>query len=129
VPRVIANGPAMTDAIHTIVAARLDRGEEALKRFRASYQPFVRPPFLLFSEKRTRDNVCFLTGEAGVVEAVLYGFAGLRLEPDPAHPDRPRLDPHLPPGWSALRLRSLRWRGKVWDVEIKAGGQPVWRGQ
>lgn len=125
-PRVIDSGPAMTDAIHAIAAARLGRGEESLKRFRGSYQPFVRPPFHLFSEKRSRDNLCFLTGAAGVVEAVLYGFAGMRLQPDPAQPGRPVLKPALPPGWTALRLKGVRWRGKAWDVEIRPGAAPVW---
>ncbi|HEU4753630.1 MAG TPA: glycoside hydrolase family 65 protein, partial [Armatimonadota bacterium] len=87
-PRVIAHGPAMTDAIHAIVAARLGRQQEALDRFREGYRPFVRPPFHVFSEKRTKDNLCFVTGAAGTVESVLYGFAGLRLEPDSAHTDR-----------------------------------------
>ncbi len=125
-PRVIANGPAMTDAVHAVVAARLGRGEEALRRFRDSYRPFVRPPFHVFSEKRTRDNLCFLTGAAGVVEAVLYGFGGLRVDPLAPAAERPELEPHLPEGWTALRLRGFRWRGKAWDVELKPGSDPVW---
>jgi trehalose/maltose hydrolase-like predicted phosphorylase len=125
-PRVIDSGPAMTDAVHAIAAARLGRSEEALDRFRKSYQPFVRPPFHVFSEKRTRDNLSFITGAAGVVEAALYGFAGLRLEPDPEQADRPRAEPHLPPGWTALRVRRLHWRARVWDLEVKPGSGPVW---
>lgn len=125
-PRVIANGPAMTDAIHAIAAARLGRGDEALKRFRLSYQPFVRPPYHVFSEKRSRDNLCFLTGAAGVVEAVIYGFGGLRLESDSQQPGKPVLQPHLPPGWTGLRIRNLEWRGKSWNVEIKPDQPPVW---
>lgn len=124
-PRVIETGPAMTDAIHAVVAARLGRREEALEQFRESYRPFVRPPFHLFSEKRTRDNLCFLTGAAGVVEAVLYGFAGLELKPGAAG-GRPQLKPQLPPGWQALRVKGLHWRGKTWDVELKPGAAPTW---
>lgn len=125
-PRVIAHGPAMTEAIHAIAAARLGRSEDALRHFRESYRPFVRPPFHLFSEKRTRDNLCFLTGAAGTLEALLYGFAGLRLDPDSAPADRPRLEPALPPGWTALRLRGLHWRGRVWNAECRPGTAPVW---
>lgn len=125
-PRVIETGPAMTDAIHAVIAARLGRAEEAEQRFRAAYRPFLRPPFHLFSEKRTRDNLCFLTGAAGVLEAVLYGFAGLHLEPDPQQPGRPRLEPHLPAGWNRLTVRNLRWRGAAWDVEIAPGSPPRW---
>ena len=51
--RPIANGPAMTDSIHALIAARLGRADEAEKYFRDSYKPFVRGPFLLFSEKRS----------------------------------------------------------------------------
>ena len=124
-PRVISNGPAMTDAIEAIVAARLGRGEEALKQFQESYRPFVRPPFHAFSEKRSRDNLSFMTGAAGVVEAVVYGFGGLQITPNGAT-GRPVLKPHLPPGWTALRLKNLQWRGKRWDVEIKPDREPVW---
>ncbi|MBM3458785.1 MAG: glycoside hydrolase family 65 protein, partial [Armatimonadetes bacterium] len=52
--RVIPNGPAMTDAIHAVVAARLGKAQEAESRFRSAYRPFLRPPYHLFSEKRTR---------------------------------------------------------------------------
>jgi trehalose/maltose hydrolase-like predicted phosphorylase len=121
-PRVITTGPAMTDAIHAVVAARLGRGDEALARFRAAYQPFARPPYMLFSEKRTRDNLAFLTGAAGVVEAVVYGFAGLQPRTDPQQKDRPQVRPHLPPGWSAVRLRGVQWRGRSWDLEVTDQG-------
>ena len=126
-PKVIANGPAMTDAIHAVVAARLGRDDEALKRFRESYRPFVRPPYHVFSEKRTRDNLAFHTGAAGVIEAVLYGFAGVHAETDPSQADRPRLEPHVPAEWKALRLHGVQWHGKSWDVELKPGAAPAWK--
>jgi trehalose/maltose hydrolase-like predicted phosphorylase len=116
----------MTDSIHAVIAARLGRGDEALARFRAGYQPFVRPPFHGFSEKRTKDNLCFVTGAAGVVQSVLYGFAGLHLQPDADHPERPLLEPRLPASWSRVRLGGLHWRGRRWDVELRPGAEPDW---
>ncbi|MBI3909578.1 MAG: glycoside hydrolase family 65 protein [Armatimonadetes bacterium] len=121
--RVIGNGPAMTEAIHSVIAARLGREAEALRRFQESYRPFVRPPFYAFSEKRTRDNVCFLTGMAGCLQAVLYGFAGIELGDTP----QPVARPHLPPGWTALRVRGVRWRGATYDLEVRPGAEPAWR--
>jgi trehalose/maltose hydrolase-like predicted phosphorylase len=126
-PRVITTGPAMTDAVHAVVAARLGKMDEAERMFRESYRPFVRPPFHVFSEKRTRDNLCFLTGAAGVLEAAIYGFAGLHLKPDTSDPEVPRMEPHLPPSWNAMWLRNIQWRGAAWDVEIRPGVKPVWK--
>ena len=80
----------------------------------------MRPPFLSFSEKRTRDNLQFLTGAAGSLQAVLYGFAGLRLEDSPT----PVFHPHLPPTWTAMTLRNFSWRGRRYDVLIRRG-QPA----
>jgi len=125
-PRVIPNGPAMTEAIHAIVAARLGRGDESLERFRESYRPFLRGPFQLFSEKRRRENIYFLTGAAGVVESVLYGFAGIQLRSDPEDPSRPVASPALPPGWSRLTIRGLAWRGRRWNLELAPNQPPGW---
>jgi trehalose/maltose hydrolase-like predicted phosphorylase len=116
--RVIRNGPAMTDAIHSLIAARLGRGQEALDRFHSCFRPFGRPPFGLFSEKRTRDNLCFLTGAAGVLQAVIYGFAGLALRDSPT----PTAHPHLPPGWRSITLHHVRWRGKLYDLRADETG-------
>ena len=116
--RVIRNGPAMTEAIHSLLAARLGRGQEALDRFRAGYRPFLRPPFGLFSEKRTRDNLCFLTGAAGVLQAVIYGFAGLDLHDSPT----PQAHPSLPPGWQSITLHGVQWRGKCYDLRCDRAG-------
>jgi trehalose/maltose hydrolase-like predicted phosphorylase len=120
VDRTIKSGPAMTESVHAVIAARLGQPEEAYRRFRASVDPFVRPPFHSFSEKRTRDHMQFLTGAAGSLQAVLYGFAGLRLRDSP----KPVFEPHLPPGWTGLTLRSFHWRGRQYDVFIKRG-QPA----
>jgi trehalose/maltose hydrolase-like predicted phosphorylase len=120
VDRTIKSGPAMTESVHAVIAARLGQPEEAYRRFRQSVDPFARPPFLSFSEKRTRDHMHFLTGAAGSLQAVLYGFAGLRLEDSP----RPVFQPRLPAAWSGLTLRNFQWRGKRYDVVIR-GGQPA----
>ena len=39
----------------------------------------------------------------------------------------PRLEPHLPGEWKALRIRNLQWRGKSWDVELRPGAAPTWK--
>jgi trehalose/maltose hydrolase-like predicted phosphorylase len=120
VDRTIRSGPAMTESVHAVIAARLGQPEEAYRRFRQSVDPFVRPPFFSFSEKRSRDNLQFLTGAAGALQALLYGFAGLRLEDSPA----PVFHPELPAAWSGLILRNFTWRGKRYDVTFRRGQPP-----
>lgn len=127
----IANGPAMTASIHAIVAARLGRAQQSLDEFHNSYRPFERGPWDAFSEKRTTNNVYFLTGMAGCVQAVLYGFAGLQVVEPGQKGQGTRIagdsvaslyaDPHLPPGWSRLTVQGVRFRGRTLDVTVLPG--------
>jgi len=108
-------GPAMTSSLHALIAAQLGRREQAWQCFQASYQPFLRPAFDLFSEKRTTDAVYFLTGAAGLLQSILYGFAGL-------YPDGTHLQarPCLPPPWKKLTIRGLHWRGQRFQLTATA---------
>ncbi len=129
----IKSGPAMTASIHAIVAAKLGRSQQSLDLFHASYRPFERGPWDAFSEKRTTNNVYFLTGMAGCVQTVLYGFAGLKV----SEAGEPRsgtkiagdseaslyADPHLPPGWGPLTVKGIRFRGQMFDVIVSAGNK------
>ena len=108
---VIAHGPAMTASIHATIAALLGRREEAGKHFKESWEPFLVPPYHLFSEKRSTPRTCFVTGLSGSLQSVLYGFAG--LEPTEAGL---RSRAALPPGWKSLRITGVRWRGQSRDV-------------
>ncbi|MEP0765340.1 MAG: glycoside hydrolase family 65 protein [Fimbriimonadia bacterium] len=133
--KVIETGPAMADAIHSIIAARLGRREEAERLFRESYERFMNSPGLQFSEKRKgTPRTYFLTGAGGCLQAVLYGFAGLEVLPPGAAPqargDRPnaekllsggytlRAGSMLPARWSSLTLKGVRLRGKIYDIRL-----------
>ncbi|MBI3945322.1 MAG: glycoside hydrolase family 65 protein [Armatimonadetes bacterium] len=112
---VIRTGPAMTFSIHAIIAAQLGRPQEAAECFRESSEPFLVAPYHLFSERRTNARrTCFVTGLAGSLQAILYGFAG--LEPTEAGL---RAHPLLPRGWTGLRVTGIRWRGESRAVVVK----------
>jgi trehalose/maltose hydrolase-like predicted phosphorylase len=120
--RVIKNGPAMTDSIHALIAARLGRAEEAEKYFRDSYRPFVRGPFLLFSEKRSLDRCVFTTGAGGVLQSVLYGFGGL----DYSSPDGLVKGPvALPPTWKKLTISGIYRGGKRYTLTVAPQGRTL----
>jgi trehalose/maltose hydrolase-like predicted phosphorylase len=113
--RPIKNGPAMTNSIHALIAARLGRAAEAEQDFRDSYRPFVRGPFLLFSEKRTLDRCVFTTGAGGVLQAVIYGFGGLDFSrPDGIVAGKPS----LPAGWRRLTITGIRRGGKRYTLTV-----------
>jgi trehalose/maltose hydrolase-like predicted phosphorylase len=117
-PRTDINGPAMTDAIHSIAAAALDApGCSAYTYLLRSYRPFLRQPYLQFSEfapvALTATAYDFLTGVGGFMQEFLYGFSGFRPLPAAV-----RLDPSLPPQLAGLTLRNLAWQGRTFTVHI-----------
>lgn len=57
--------------------------------------------------------VNFITGAGGLLQAVMFGYGGLRL-----HPDRLEFYPHLLPNVTAWTLFGLHYRGAVFDMEI-----------
>ena len=129
----IKNGPAMTASMQAIVAAKLGRGQESLDQFHESYRPFERGPWDAFAEKRTSNRVYFCTGMGGCLQSVLYGFAGLQVVEAGEKAIGTRIagdgeaslyaDPHLPPGWGALTVKGIQFRGKRYDVAIAPGNK------
>jgi trehalose/maltose hydrolase-like predicted phosphorylase len=120
--RPIANGPAMTDSIHALIAARLGRADEAERYFRASYKPFVRGPFLLFSEKRSLDRCVFTTGAGGILQSVLYGFGGLDFSNPKGVIDGPVA---LPPTWKKLTITGILRAGKRYTLTVTPQGRTL----
>jgi hypothetical protein len=113
-PRTDPDGPAMTDSVHSIVSSELgDPGCAAFTYTRRSVDPFMRPPFLQYSEARTGGAFTFGTGAGGFVQEFTHGYSGLRWRSDQI-----ALDPSLPPQLEQVRLRGLHWQGRVFDVTI-----------
>jgi trehalose/maltose hydrolase-like predicted phosphorylase len=117
-PRTDVDGPAMTDAIHAIAASAVDApGCSAYTYLLRSYQPFLRSPYLQFSEfapvRLTHTSFDFLTGVGGFMQEFLFGFSGYRPLARAVH-----LDPSLPPQLAGLTLRNLVWQGRTFTVHI-----------
>ncbi len=115
-PRTDLQGPAMTDAIHSIDASTLNAaGCSAYTYMLRSYEPFLRPPYDQFAETRTGPNTGFnfLTGVGGFLQVFEYGFSGMRFTPTAV-----KLDPSLPPQLQGVTLRKLHWHGSTFTVAI-----------
>jgi trehalose/maltose hydrolase-like predicted phosphorylase len=116
--RTDSNGPAMTDAIHSIAASALDApGCSAYTYMLRSYEPFLREPYLQFSEfapiKLTAAAYDFLTGVGGFMQEFLYGFSGYRPLLNAV-----RLDPSLPPQLAGITLTDMAWQGRTFNMHI-----------
>ena len=115
-PRTDLQGPAMTDAIHSIDASALNApGCSAYTYMLRSYEPFLRAPYDQFAETRTGPNTGFnfLTGIGGFLQVFEYGYSGLRFTPTAV-----QLDPSLSPQLSGVTLNNLQWQGRTFTVAI-----------
>ena len=115
-PRTDLQGPAMTDAIHSIDASALNApGCSAYTYMLRSNEPFLRAPFDQFAETRTGPNTGFnfLTGIGGFLQVFEYGYSGLRFTPTAV-----QLDPSLSPQLSGVTLNNLQWQGRTFTVAI-----------
>lgn len=95
------DGPAMTWSIFCVQYARLGDIARAEEMFRRCYRPFSRPPFGAMAETPSSDNPYFMTGAGGLLQAVLFGFAGLEITERGIE----CLGPALPPSWKRLVIR------------------------
>ena len=84
----------------------------------------VQPPFDVRTETANNNTGYFLTASGGMLQNILYGFTGLRIEPKGLVPAYP---PLLPARWTALTLRKLSFRGQHYDISVRRGadGKPV----
>jgi trehalose/maltose hydrolase-like predicted phosphorylase len=127
--KVSKNGPAMSDAIHATIWARLGEKEKAYDAWKRAWEPFVKGPQMMFSEKRSSERTYFYTGAAGCLNTVLYGFAGFRFDEKPLKGASWKKQlksgwwlsckPCLPPKWTSLRISPMIIDGIKYSVEIE----------
>jgi kojibiose phosphorylase len=99
-------GSSLSPAIHAILACELgDAG--------AAYEHFLRAALVDLQDlrKNTRDGI-HAASAGGVWQAVVMGFAGMRLGPD-----GPVFTARFPQGWRRLRF-SVRYRGRTFPVNL-----------
>ncbi len=138
VPKVIPNGPAMTDSLEALIWARL-HDPRAYDTWRKSWLDFTKNPLMLFSEKRVKSATYFTTGAAGCLQTVLYGFLGFRIDlkqpPDAVWSRRLlgasvlSLRPNLPPQWKSVKLKNFTVLGRTYTLTAGPGGCQVIPGE
>ena len=95
--------PAMTQAIFTLLYARLGNKEKAWHWFKDAYLPNLNPPFRVVAETKGGTNPYFATGAGGVLQSVLMGFGGLEITPKGII----QVKSVLPAGWKSLTMTGI----------------------
>jgi len=109
----IAIGPAMTQAIFSIVANRLNDCSTAYNFFHQSYKPNQRPPFGVITEQPNSHNPYFATGAGGILQSVINGFGGLEI----TDAGIKQVKSCLPKEWKSLTIIGVGKDEKVYSVK------------
>ncbi|CAF3541630.1 unnamed protein product [Rotaria sp. Silwood1] len=115
-PLTRADGPAMTWSMHSIGFIELGDFDKAEQLFRRSYETYVRSPFNVWTEAQSGVGaVNFITGAGGFLQAVLFGYGGIRLTLDQLE-FKPR--GHLPNQVTKFIFHGLKYQGTTIDLTI-----------
>ena len=125
-------GPAMSQSIHATIAARLGR-PGAYARWRQSWQTYT-DDAMMFHERRNKQDAYFMTGAAGCLQTVLYGFAGMHIEEEGkaaaasnslGNGYQVAFRPQLPTEWKSLVLRNITLGSRRATVRIDHAGVSI----
>ena len=84
----------------------------------------LKPPFNVRTETARNNTGYFLTGSAGYLQALMYGFSGLRIREQGLVEAYP---PMLPRSWNSLTLRNVSFRGQRMDIRLARDSSGVVR--
>jgi trehalose/maltose hydrolase-like predicted phosphorylase len=96
-------------------AAELGDGKAAGEWIDRNLVGFLKPPFNVRTETAANNAGYILATSAGFVQSMLYGLTGLRIDDDGLSA---KYAPVLPPGWNALTLKDVKFRGRRYDIRI-----------
>lgn len=105
--------PAMTQAIFTLLHARLGEGDKAYHYFQDGYLPNLNPPFRVIAETKGGTNPYFSTGAGGLIQSVLMGFGGLEITPNGIT----QVKSALPAHWKSLKITGVGPEKKIFTVK------------
>lgn len=105
--------PAMTQAIFSLLYARLGDGEKAWHWFKDAYTPNLNPPFRVIAETKGGTNPYFATGAGGVLQSMLMGFGGLDITSN----GLVQIKSSLPKHWKSLTLKGIGPEKKTFSVK------------
>ena len=68
------------------------------------------------------NQTVFVTGAAGPVQSIMFGFLGAKMDyDDPA--GELQFNPILPETWRSLKVTGITWKDRTFDVVIDKEGK------
>jgi trehalose/maltose hydrolase-like predicted phosphorylase len=102
----------MTQAIFTVLSARMRDSLKAYQWFKDAYVPNLNPPFRVIAETKGGTNPYFATGAGGVLQSVIMGFGGLDITPEGIV----QIKSILPEKWKKLTITGVGIDAKTFVV-------------
>lgn len=112
-PKLSKEGPAMGKSIFSVLYARQGDATNAYRLFKESYVPNQQAPFGALSEVATSNFSYFATGAGGMLQSVLFGFAGLDITDDGIIQKKPI----LPKEWKSLTIKGVGINKKTYRID------------
>ena len=112
-PKLSKEGPAMGKSIFAVLYARQGDVDNAYRLFKESYVPNQQAPFGALSEVATSNFSYFATGAGGMLQTVLFGFAGLDFSDEGIV----QKNPILPKEWKSLTVKGIGPEKKTYRVD------------
>ncbi len=105
--------PAMTQAIFTLLYARIGDRERATHFFKDAYLPNLLPPFNVLAETKGGTNPYFATGAGGILQSIINGFGGLEI----TSAGITQIKSSLPLQWKSLTLKGIGTARKTYTIK------------
>lgn len=120
-------GPAMSESVIATILARGGQADDAYEHWQQSFAPYREAhPMGLFAESSHGGDTVFLTGIAGCLQTVIYGFLGFRVDDQPMPGSKwskilvggrvLSVTPQLPTRWKSITFRNFSVLGARWSL-------------
>ena len=111
--KLSVEGPAMGKSIFAVLYARRGDAANAYRLFKESYVPNQQAPFGALSEVATSNFSYFATGAGGMLQTILFGFAGLDFSDEGIV----QKNPILPKEWKSLTIKGVGPDKKTYRID------------
>ncbi|XP_039444397.1 protein-glucosylgalactosylhydroxylysine glucosidase-like [Culex pipiens pallens] len=110
--------PSMTWAMYAINHLDVDQVEQANAMFAKSYQPYLQPPYNVWTVDGQEN---FLSGAGAFLQAVVNGYAGVRVRQDMLTITKPRVLPNT----NRLFIPQINYMTSKFSLEITLNGAMI----